>query len=252
MARLFDDANSQYYEYGSAILGAVPISMACWFNTDDLTVLEMLMAVTDSPTSSTDTNTFCLYVDGTTAGDPVRAGTQRNTFAVASTSAGPSANTWAHACGVWAGTNARAAYLNGGNKGTNATNLTPLGLTKTNIGCYYSWTGAAGAPMKFWSGLIAEAAMWNVALTDAEVAVLATGLSPLAVHPENLVAYWPLIGNYATEIDTVSGYGMTPTASAPTKAAHPRVLYPSNRLALSTYVAPPAGGGQVLAYGKYW
>lgn len=252
MARLFDDANSQYMEYNGAVLAAAPISMACWFNTDDLTVLEMLMSINGVPSGPTGTHTFCLYVDGTAAGDPIRAGTQHNTFAAASSSAGPSINTWAHACGVWSATNARAAYLNGGNKGTNATDLVPNDFTKTNIGCYYTWTTSA-VRFKFFSGLIAEAGIWDIALTDAEVAALATGLSPLAVHPANLVAYWPLIGRYSPEVDTVGGYGITLSASAPAVAAHPRVLYPSNPLPLkSTYAAPPVGGGQVLAYGKYW
>ncbi len=38
-----------------------------------------------------------------------------------------------------------------------------------------------------------EEANWNVALTDAEVAALASGVSPLLVRPENLVRYRPLI-----------------------------------------------------------
>lgn len=41
-------------------------------------------------------------------------------------------------------------------------------------------------------GDISEVGYWNVALTDADVAVLAKGVSPLLVRPEGLVAYWSL------------------------------------------------------------
>ena len=41
-------------------------------------------------------------------------------------------------------------------------------------------------------GSLAEAAIWNAALSDAEVAALATGVSPLLVRPGSLVFYAPL------------------------------------------------------------
>jgi hypothetical protein len=40
------------------------------------------------------------------------------------------------------------------------------------------------------SGLIAEMAVWNIALADAEVANLAAGLCPLRLQRANLVDYW--------------------------------------------------------------
>lgn len=230
MARLFDDANEQALEYNGAVLTAVPISMACWFNTNDLGIVEMLMAISRVPGGSLTNNTFCLYVDGTIGGDPVKAGVQNNTFAAAAASAGPSLNTWGHACGVFASATSRAAYFNGANKGTNATNITPANVAKTDIARYYSHNGTTVIGAWF-SGMIAEAGIWDIALTDAEVAVLATGISPLAVHPSNLVAYWPIMGRDSPEIDPVGGYGMTLSASAPVAAAHPRVRYPFGHVA---------------------
>jgi hypothetical protein len=47
-----------------------------------------------------------------------------------------------------------------------------------------------------WAGSIAGVAMWNVVLTAAEMARLATGVSPQCVRPASLVLYVPLaIGN---------------------------------------------------------
>jgi len=40
---------------------------------------------------------------------------------------------------------------------------------------------------------IHHAAIWRVVLTEAELARLATGVSPTTVQPEHLVAYWPLL-----------------------------------------------------------
>lgn len=34
---------------------------------------------------------------------------------------------------------------------------------------------------------------WNVELTEDEIALIYSGVPPLPVRPQNLVAYWPLI-----------------------------------------------------------
>lgn len=56
-----------------------------------------------------------------------------------------------------------------------------------------------------WNGSIAEVAIWNAALTDAEIAALAKGTSPLQVHPANLKGYYPLWGVGATGDPDLSG-----------------------------------------------
>ena len=69
-------------------------------------------------------------------------------------------------------------------------------------------------------GDLAEAAMWDVALTDAQVTMLGLGFCPLLVAPEGLVAYWPLLGRFDPEISPVGGFALTLTAS-PANAVHP-------------------------------
>jgi len=124
--------------------------------------------------------------------------------------------------------------MDGGNKGTNGSSRTPVGINTTWLGRFID-----SSPQR-WSGRIAEAAIWNVALSDAEVASLAKGYSPLFIQPTALVAYWPLIGHATTEIDSVGGFGLTVTGA--TKAAHPRIIYPSrSRLILPQAAAPAAG-----------
>jgi hypothetical protein len=73
------------------------------------------------------------------------------------------------------------------------------------------------------NGRIAEAGIWNVALSDREVAALASGVHPARMRPDALVAYWPLWGDDSPELDWhPSGgtrYPMTLTGT-PTKANH--------------------------------
>lgn len=42
-------------------------------------------------------------------------------------------------------------------------------------------------------GFPGSRAIWDVALSDAEVALLSRGASPMLVRPEALVEYWPMI-----------------------------------------------------------
>jgi len=53
--------------------------------------------------------------------------------------------------------------------------------------------------------VLQKVAFWNVALTAADVAVLATGVCPLLVDLEALVAYIPCIGQDSPETTRFSG-----------------------------------------------
>ena len=72
-----------------------------------------------------------------------------------------------------------------------------------------------------WDGLIAEAAVYNAALTAAEVASLAKGMTPDKIRPQNLVYYAPLVRDL---IDQKGGVTITNNNGA-TVANHPRI-YP--------------------------
>lgn len=234
MARLFDDASSQYLEHAAAVLTAAPFTMACWFRSDDAAVDQTLMSLS---ASGNDDNKLDLRASGTVAGDPVRFLTNASSIAV--TTSGYTANTWHHACGVFAAVDSRAAYIDGGSKGTSTASVTPAGINRTRIGVSAGSVTAG----RFMSGRIAEAGIWNVALTDAEVAVLADGFSPLFVRPQSLVAYWPMIGRYSPEIDKRGGFGMT-LVNSPTAADHPRIIYPSKK---RFYFAPASASSNGAA-----
>ncbi len=77
-----------------------------------------------------------------------------------------------------------------------------------------------GAPTNAFDGFIGHGALWNVALSDAEIASLANpGVSPLRMRRDSLVAYWPLNGQ-SPEIDIVGRKDLT-LFGAPTVAEEP-------------------------------
>lgn len=217
MSRSFVPSSSQYLEHAAAVVAAAPLTMACWFRTPNVSDNQVLMSVGASGT----THRFGLMTGGAIASDPILAQVNAGSTTSATTTAGYSANVWHHACGVYDSATSRAAYLDGGAKGTNATSKVPSGLNRTAIGREVQAT-----PANYVDGDIAEAAIWNVALTDGEVMTLSLGLSPLLVRPSGLVAYWPMAGRLSPEIDPVGRFDMTITGA--TQAEHCRIIYPSD------------------------
>lgn len=214
MARLFDDASTEYLEIDSAVVTAEPFTLAAWIYSDSSSVAQGVLFIGDKDNADA---YHSLRLRGAAEGDPIGALTYDGDTAWASTSSGYSTDTWHHACGVWSATNSRAAYIDGGSKGTNSTSQSlPQTPDRTCIG-----RSGDSTPGHYMSGYIADAAIWNAALSDAEVAVLAAGFSPLFVKPGNLVAYWPLIRD--EDQDIVGGYDMT-AYNTPTIAAHPPKL----------------------------
>jgi hypothetical protein len=87
------------------------------------------------------------------------------------------------------------------------------------------------------SGKVAEAAVWNVALTITDVAVLNAGYSPLFVKPQNLVAYWPLARDYFNQWHCKFSCSnlLAFRAGTPEASAHCPIINPSpNHLRSST------------------
>ncbi len=244
MARLFDDASSEYLLHGSALITAYPLTLAGWFYTDDATIDQSILAIQRNDSGN---HFWNLGAHGGTAGDPVvfEARSSSSSPAKASTSTGYSTNTWHHACGVGVSATDRTAYIDGGSPGTNATSRTPGGIDDVSIGMQRDST-----PSDAMSGRIAEVALWDVALSAAEVAALASGVTPLHMRPGNLVAYWPVWGLHSPEIDLTSN-GNNITVTGPVKAGHaPVTLYtPKWAATVPLIEAAPAATRRVFVVG---
>lgn len=95
MARLFDDAASEYLKLAAAI-GGRPLTLAAWGRSDDATIDQAIFALGHN------TNTkpfYMLSFAGAAGGDPVRLIERDNasTLAFCDTTAGFGANAWHHA-----------------------------------------------------------------------------------------------------------------------------------------------------------
>jgi hypothetical protein len=215
MSRDFDGASSGLART-SNVITAFPFSISIWVNPDTLSGSDkILFSAHDNPSvalvvacalKSLDSWKPTLYLFD---GDYKQA--------VATT--GATTGAWQHAGFVAASSTSYSAYYNGGSKGTTTTavSMTLSNMNRTALG--KQSFDAAG----YFDGRLAHCAVWNVALADAEMEVLAAGLLPTRVRPASLVAYWSLSGKDDPEIDIVGRNDLTITSTAASNE-EPRVF----------------------------
>lgn len=195
---------------------AQPLTLACWAYLDNITASHCLVAACNATSSSTANNDWMgLFAQGQLSGDPIIAYV-RPSDTTANTSTGFSTTTWTHAAATFSGTAPMnlASFINGSAKGTASVNYNPS-PTHITIGGLRSSFGTT-QPL---SGRVAEVGVWNVVLTDAEIASLADGMTCDKVRPQSLVFYAPLV----RDLQDVKG-GLTVTNNnTATVANHPRV-----------------------------
>jgi hypothetical protein len=213
MAYAFTAASSQYLSTASAPASGTPMTIAGWIKASGTSGSDRILASV-GVASATHRN----QVQITTSG----ASNILQLFAVGATNNsgvvnGPSSfsTDWTHLAGVFTSSTSRTPYVSGtaGTVGTvnigtqNAANTATIGAR---------WNTTIG---NFFSGAIAEVGVWNVALTAAEIASLAKGMTCDKVRPQSLVFYAPLVRNLQ---DVKGGLTITNNNSA-TVANHPRV-----------------------------
>ena len=219
-----------YMEASSAVVSGVPFTMACWFRSDDADVNQTLMCVADNNVSN---DYFTLEASGSGAGDPVSVIARTVGAKVGSTSTGYTVNTWHHAAARFIAVNDRKVYIDGGSEGSNTTSVTPANLNVTAIGRV-----SDSSPSLYMSGRIAEAAIWKVALTVAEIRFLARGNSPLLLthRLKNIKLYRSFRGN----INATGELPILKVFNGPTVKAHPPIIYPLDPFVIT---APVVVGG---------
>lgn len=175
------NGTSQSLSLASAPVTAAPFTIACWFRPTTLTADRGIISI-DSGANSI----YYLYSSGTTLSYFVR---QANGANQNITSGALNSNTWSHVCAVESSSSNRVLYNNGTAGTAGSTNLTPsvnemrIAAARSNTNSIIQWS----------QGQIMDVAVWNAALTAAEVASLSKGFSPSLVQPGSLVFYAPLI-----------------------------------------------------------
>jgi hypothetical protein len=220
MSRHFVAASTQYL--GKSVtppVTDVPLTMAFWYRQASAVSMTGMSfsdsALVNKRFNVTVRNTQIIRInqhDNTTSGQ-------------ADTTATGALNVWNHACGVFTSDNSRTVYLNGGNAVNNTTNVAGSMASMNEI--YIGRLGGS-VPSGYFNGDIAEAAVWNVALSAQEVASLAAGTNPRLIRPENLVLYYPLYGEASPETNLGldgSAYNLTLT-NTPTTEVHAPVSPP--------------------------
>lgn len=219
MAGTFVAASSHSLIVDSTPVTAAPFTVSLWFQVNDVATTYDLLSIGDKDVSND--HLWQLRSFGTQAGDPLAWRAFVASQGQALSSSAITAGEWHHAMAVEAGAADRTVYLNGGNSGTNTTSRAPLNADRVGIG-----VSADSSPSGYTDGMIAEVAIWNVALTAAEAASLAKGASPLMIRPDALVFYDPMVRNLTR--DYVGG--LTLTNSGATVGVHPRIIHTNRRL----------------------
>jgi len=226
MARSFLSASTEYLQVESTPVTAAPLTISIWFNADNVTDNNTPISI---PNSGVSNDFFGIIIRGDIGGDPIQFFAGDGGFDTAETANGYTANTWNHAIAIAASTTDRTCVLNGdtANKGTDTTSVTPAGLNRITVGRL-----GDSSPISEMDGGLAEAAIWDVALSEAEGVALSRGFSPLLIRPGNLVFYLPMLND--EDNDLVGGLGLT-AFGTPTTEDHSPVIYPYiPRIGIST------------------
>jgi hypothetical protein len=208
MAYDFVAASSQYLSTSSTPVTAAPVTIASRAFLPQTNTTCVLVAVNNNAAQSRVTlaaNNVAQTTFGAIDNAGVGGAAAQGTYTT---------NTWYSFAGKTASAASRFAYLDGAVGSEDTSSVTLTGLNVIYIGARYSTSLGA-----FLNGQAAETAIWNVALTDAEIASLAKGFKPTRVRPQSLVFYAPLIRDLQ---DTRGGLAITNNNSA-TVADHPRV-----------------------------
>lgn len=217
MPSLTFNGTTQYARSTTAVATAFPFSMSIWaYPTSDTGA--SMVAIGLCASGSINNAGLALATSTLTVNATCNDGTT-NTPAISS--AGLTLSTWNHLCGTWTSATARAAYLNGGSKGTSATSRTPTGLARTSVG-----VRDTSAQAQWFAGQLANGAIWNSTLTDAEALALAGGISPLKIQPHALIWFAPYFEIGGANIQDWFGHplaitGATTSTNTPPKVGHP-------------------------------
>lgn len=214
--------NSNYLSRATTVTG-YPCTVSIWYNIPSLTgtFWETIWAASDQAASL---DMWQGFIDPLAGADQGKLGLWT---VVAGTGSGiraanlPTINTWSHACFILTNATSRRA-VNLGNWASSSVD----GTSKTLSGVLNETVGVrvnSGGPGDAFPGLIAELAIWNMALSQSDVEALAAGAVPTTIQSGNLISYCPILGDDSPEPDIVGSFPLTINGTCPKGSSHPSV-----------------------------
>jgi len=189
----FVEASNAAIEIAKPIVTGPPFTISAWVRPAAAAATQTIATISDTGVPSAQHTLI-------QAGNAFEARSRNTSFETATATGTVSNGVWQHACGVWASNALRAAYYNGGGKGTDTTSVTNPTLDGFAVGVLND-----SSPGANYDGNIAHVAVWAAALTDTEVQQLAQGVSPLNIRRGALMGYWPMHFDGSRVEDVVGG-----------------------------------------------
>src|SRR3990167_9837944 len=115
-----------------------PLTMACWYKENGgASAFTPLMCLRDSASGEGNDRQIRLVISDEGSGWRVEANSwSTDGYHYGEATTNSTTGTWQHACGVWASTSSRVAYLNGANAGSD-TNLNDSTATPNQLNIGY-------------------------------------------------------------------------------------------------------------------
>jgi hypothetical protein len=212
MAYQFTAASSQYLSTVSAPSTPSPMTLACWARPTNLAATRAALSVGSSQGDYNERIQLVVTATGIVRATQVVV----STVVQSDTTQTLSVNAWGHIAGVFETQSSRTAYLHGVAATTNTSAI------DNHRPAEFILVGArwdSNSLGNYFNGQLAEVGVWSAALTAAEIASLAKGMTCDKVRPQSLVFYAPLVRNLQ---DVRGGLTITNNNGA-TVANHPRV-----------------------------
>lgn len=186
---------------------AYPHTFACWARPTTL-ALASLVGLNNG---SSQYASLCLNASGgATAIRNAGGGTGQVDIGTGAT------GVWQHYAATWTAGASAQAYYNA-TKSAAGTLSQPAGGS-LQVG--HIWNGSA----LIYAGDIGEVALWNIALSAADIAQLATGVMANTVQAGSLLGYWRIAGTASPEPDEMGGTALTLVGAPPQAGTNPPII----------------------------
>lgn len=240
MARAFTGSSSLYLTASSSPVSDSPLTMSIWVYPTNLTVdwMGFFVLANSARTQYYEIRTLSyfdyrpmLYAAGsTTASQTIHSSLM-------------SANTWQHLAAVAVSQSERRFYFNGSAATPSFTSIGTTTPTLVDVGAGL-WAGSRSRYARAW---IAEAAIWDAALSSAEILSLRDRASPFLVRPGSLVSYWPIVGRTSPERRLIGDIDLTVNGS-PAAQPHPTIYRPMRLVhpQVKPYIPPSISADSVI------